>query len=875
MINWPSIEITPFRVIGSIVVVLSTLLFALQLPPPPSPGAIGPYLNGVFPEEAPGGNWGIENIMPSTFFYDPVRILPWPGEEGTLLIECKVGEVWLVKPEEQSRELVLDIKSQVYAGGEPGMVGMALHPRFGEANAPAQQKIYVFYRTKPNPTQNSELGYNILSSFDWNATRQQFDADSEEVLIQQYDRMSWHNGGGMFFGNDGFLYLSVGDEGTPSVLESTQRLDGGLFSGVLRIDVDNDPTRSHPIRRQPIALGDPPADWPSTFTQGYGIPDDNPWLDSQGGILEEFYAIGVRSPYSMYYDVETDRIWLNDVGSDKREEVNTVEKGDNLQWPYLEGSRPSDTYERPVEVIGEEKPAFFEYERSVGTCIVGGSVYRGSRFPGLNGKVLFADWSTDKIFALNSTTSVEPDLELLRPNLWSEAINDLDNPSVTGIYPQPDGHIYITLMGGDGWGLDNGKIVRLQQEATIAEPPSRLSDLGAFTDLSTLTPVQGFIPYSVNAPLWSDRAEKYRWMAIPNDGDFDSAEERIVFQEEGAWRFPEGTVFIKHFELPTNTASADNSRRLETRFFIIGEGGQGYGLTYKWNEEGTEAFLLGGGTATEIPVSDTDGLIYKQLWDYPSRDQCLQCHNANAGYVLGLKTHQLNGQQYYANLGRTDNQLDYLNRLGVFTGQIGHSSRYHRSFPLSNEQVDLGVRIRSYWDSNCATCHQPGGLNNIDMDLRFETPLKLRDILDAPTQSLASSRLHPIVEPGNHSLSELWVRDASTATNKMPPLARNLIDEHYIDKLAEWIDGLPIDDMQSDENLIFPNPAVSWLNVRIQDDWDLPVQYRITDMSGYQRQEGISATYELQLSMSELNAGIYVLDLWTVAKREQLKFVVQ
>ena len=96
-------------------------------------------------------------------------------------------------------------------------------------------------------------------------------------------------------------------------MTSTQRLDLSLFSGIIRIDVDNDPTRSHPIRRQPNAIWE--SEWKSTdfednYSQGYSIPNDNPWLSPDGSHLEEFYAIGVRSPYSTYYDTMEDEIWL-------------------------------------------------------------------------------------------------------------------------------------------------------------------------------------------------------------------------------------------------------------------------------------------------------------------------------------------------------------------------------------------------------------------------------------------------------------------------------------------------------------------------------------------------------------------------------------
>ncbi|MEL7251509.1 MAG: PQQ-dependent sugar dehydrogenase [Bacteroidota bacterium] len=840
---------------------------------PPPPGAIGPYLNGAFPAEAPGSAWELEEVMPGTYFFDPTRILEWPGSDD-LLVLCKPGELWRVSLEQQTRELVLDIKDITFAKGEPGAIGVALHPSFGDPASPEQQKVYLFYRTKPNPTVFSERGYNRLSAFSWDEVAGTFDPASEEVLIQQYDRWSWHGGGGMFFGKDGFLYLSLGDEGAGEFEEvSTQSLSRGFFSAVLRIDVDNDPSRSHPIRRQPLPNANPPSSWPATFSQGYSIPNDNPWQDPDGGLLEEFYALGARSPYSMTQDVETDRIWLVDVGSDKREELNIVERGDNLQWPYREGTRPSDVHEKPAALIGQDKGPFFEYDRSVGFCMIGGNVYRGSRYPELNGKYLLADWTADKVMALTNTTPNESTtMEVLIGSFNGQPVEDLENAAVTGVHPLSDGHVLFTIMGGDGHGLDPGKILRLKRRVDVPEPPSRLSELGAFTDLVNLEPVPGLIPYQVNAPLWSDRAEKQRWMALPNDGTYDEEWEQIGFKPTGSWQFPEGTVFVKQFNLPTTTNGP--TVRLETRFFILGAEGRAYGLTYKWNEEGTEAFLLGGGTSREVTHYEDNTLVFEQQWSFPSREQCLSCHNQQAGLVLGVKTHQLNGDMTYPNTGRTQNQLDYLNQLVIFKEDIGQGKQYHRSYPLYDEEISLETRIRSYWDSNCAPCHRPGGVNGVELDLRFETPVKMKNIIQAPTLSINSSGDNTIVEPGDFEGSELWVRDASTSENQMPPLARSIVDEDYINALAEWIGKLTLEQTQVEGSIVFPNPSYGMLNVKVNPNWSDPFGLRVVNMKGQIVYEQQLENHNSQLFLYDLLPGTYYLILSAEGQEESKQIII-
>ncbi|MEO1258373.1 MAG: PQQ-dependent sugar dehydrogenase [Bacteroidota bacterium] len=856
------------------VILIVVCSFSIELPFAPPPAPIGPYLNGIFPDATPGGTWELEDPLSDFEFIAPLRIHPLPGSSDLLLL-CKIGEIWRISLENQTRELILDIKDRCFKKGEGGSVGMALHPEFGNPAAPDKQLLFLFYRTKPEPDVWNEQGFNRLSKFTWDPAAEKFSEDSEQILFQQFDRMTWHNGGGMFFGPDDFLYMTLGDEGdTSHIAASTQRLDGGFFSGIIRIDVDKDPTRSHPIRRQPLANAAPPAGWGETYSQDYFIPNDNPWLSPDSSHLEEFFAIGTRSPYGMYYDEENQQIWVTDVGSSKAEEINIVEKGDNLQWPFVEGVLESTKFDRPSDVIGAEKSVFAWYDRNThGSCIIGGEIYRGTLFPELNGKFLFADWMTDKLMALNSTSSNEmPEIEILIPNIGSQPEIVPDNPGIAGIFPQPDGEVLITVMSQDV--LSPGKILLLKRNADVPEPPSALSELGVFEDLASLTLAPGIIPYGVNSPLWSDRAIKKRWIALPNDGIFDSSDEQIEFSKTSEWKFPEGTVFIKHFELPLSEDAASETSRLETRFFIIGKHGKGYGLTYKWNEEGTDAFLLGGGTSKEFDIYENGTYSFTQTWNYPSRDQCLTCHTPNAKYVLGVNTHQLNGEIFYPEANREINQLEYLKQYNVFRQDPGNINDLPKSAPIHDESRNLDDRIKSYLDANCSSCHRPDGINTVNMDFRYSTPFKLKNLISAPTQSEASNQNLLIVEPGSHLNSELWIRDASLAENRMPPLAHNLIDEEYIDALVEWIDELPEDAGIFTDLLLYPNPTQGRLNIRLNDDWMPPYRISIHDGKGTLLYQEITSAKSTAIDFSDHPAGTYFLSVGDGGNNETEKFIV-
>ncbi|WP_289644872.1 hypothetical protein [Maribacter aestuarii] len=186
--------------------------------------------------------------------------------------------------------------------------------------------------------------------------------------------------------------------------------------------------------------------------------------------------------------------------------------------------------------------------------------------------------------------------------------------------------------------------------------PALLSQTGAFSDLASLTASDGVVPYEMIEPFWSDGASKSRWMAVPNDGTHDTADEQVVFSDTEAWDFPRGSVLIKHFEL--------GGKRLETRFEVKGDDDVYYYLTYKWNAAQTDAELLVGSLDEDV---DVDGTV--QSWHYPSRAECVSCHFPQNGGVLGPKTRNLNKTITYPG-GVSANQLANLSEMGIIAENI-------------------------------------------------------------------------------------------------------------------------------------------------------------------------------------------------------------
>lgn len=324
-------------------------------------------------------------------------------------------------------------------------------------------------------------------------------------------------------------------------------------------------------------------------------------------------------------------------------------------------------------------------------------------------------------------------------------------------------------------------------------PPSTLSGTGVFTNLATLTPRAGLIPYDVNTPLWTDGAEKKRWIAVPNDGVADKAGEKINFDAEDSWFFPKGTVIVKQFDLPVDETNPTVLRRVETRFLVHGDDGAWFGFTYKWRADGTDADLLYAGDSASISITQAGGGTRLQTWDFPSRSDCLACHNGNAGRVLGLRTHQINRNLTYPATGRSDNQLRTLNHLGLFSPALDEAaiSGYLKSVPITDASASLETKVRSYLDSNCSHCHQPGNLA-VNMDARFTTPLAQQQLINAPVLYDLGVAGAKVLAPQSISQSILHHRLSVTGLHQMPPIGRNTVDTAAVNLLVSYINSLPV-----------------------------------------------------------------------------------
>lgn len=749
---------------------------------------IGPYFGGVFPQASPDApkKWIVEDAFPSLSFIDPLWLTEIPGTQQFLIV-TKSGQFFRFSKAktttQQQVTRVLDISSRVQLSEDQGAYSLAFHPQFGVANSPNTNSVFICYSYKPISGSNTpDRSMWRVSKFQWIQSSGTIDSTSEQVLIQQYDPHRWHNGGALHFDKHGFLLIVCGDGGgADNEFSKSQKINQEFFGGVLRIDVNNDPHKSKPIEKQPSNLNIPPL-FPNNHTAGYSIPKDNPWVGlNHGGslVLEEYYAFGLRSPHGAHYDSESDDMWIGDVGQILREELNRVTKGGNYQWPVREGLELNPWRNASLLDVGTSTPPAYSYGRALGGCIIGGPMYRGTKWSSeLGGKVLFGDNLRGTI----STYTPDGQVEQLIGYMGGTFYNGLSNFATDS-----EGDVFLLKLNGQN--REGGKILKLEKEGNLVEPPQFLSQTGLFSDIASLTPSRHLVSYDVGSPLWSDGADKKRWFVLPSSGPQLEIQSKITTNVSGNWKFPAGSLLVKHFEIATNINEPNSIKRLETRIFVIAADGNRYGLTYKWNAAGTDAELLPGGATETFDITDDQGQTRPLTWNYPSRSDCMQCHTPGRGDALGARTHQLNIDIPDLITGQPISQLTKLQP--YLSGNLSILERAQSSRPLDDETAPVELRIRSYLDSNCSHCHSPeGGVGFFDA--RLTTPLTLQNLIDV--MATGHNNTNPnarYIKPGDSSLSLIHSRLASTTPGiAMPPLGRETADPLAVSLISRYINDL-------------------------------------------------------------------------------------
>jgi hypothetical protein len=385
----------------------------------------------------------------------PVFVVESPDNSGRLFIVDQSGQIYIVKDGERLAQPFLDISGKVIARqsaqDERGLLGLAFHPQFG-----SNGRFFVFYSGALSA--DGPVGWdhtNYVAEYSVMVGGDQANDASERILLAVDHPQANHNAGTIAFGNDGYLYISLGDGGGANDTDeghveggNGQDITQNLLGSILRIDVDN--------------------------TEDYGIPTDNPFVNVDG--FDEIFAFGLRNPYRFCFDPEGNII-VADAGQDLYEEINVIEKGGNYGWNIKEGAHcfdPNNPGTSPTSCASEDafgnplKDPVIEFKNSstfsdgLGNVSIGGFVYEGDDEPDLTGKYIFGvltqspDGMNGAVFAADRTGATWNYEKLSISNTTGNELEEF----VLGFGQDNSGEVYVLTSAG---AENSGKVYRINE----------------------------------------------------------------------------------------------------------------------------------------------------------------------------------------------------------------------------------------------------------------------------------------------------------------------------------------------------------------------------------------------------------------------------
>ncbi|HEY1534739.1 MAG TPA: hypothetical protein VGF76_11990 [Polyangiaceae bacterium] len=320
----------------------------------------------------------------------------------------------------------------------------------------------------------------------------------------------------------------------------------------------------------------------------------------------------------------------------------------------------------------------------------------------------------------------------------------------------------------------------------IDAPFSKLSQTGCMDATDPTKLAARVIPYEVNSPLWSDSADKLRGMVVPAGKTvhvLDCALEPESCSQgpadTGKWVFPVGTVMVKSFLF--------DGKLVETRLFVRHDEQTWVGYSYQWDEAQTDATLVP--DQRRAVMFDTGSRTVP--WNYPSRTDCMKCHNSEGGSTLGPETRQMN------RVVNGSNQLDQLASLGLFDRppaspyQAALVTPYPGQLGSPPASATRGDKARSYLSANCAFCHRPDG-DFPNLDLRFDTAFEDMHLCNvAPEKGDVGVPTATNLTPGDPMHSITWLRmNALPNEGRMPQIGTYQIDNDGVQLIGDWISAI-------------------------------------------------------------------------------------
>jgi glucose/arabinose dehydrogenase len=371
--------------------------------PSPNPTAEPPVASCAAGEPVPG----IPELRArriASGFASPLDLQAAPGDVERLYVVEQGGRIEIVREGAVQPEPFLDISDRTRGGGERGLLGLAFHPEFASSG-----RFFVNY-TRPN-------GATIIAEFRA-SSGDRADPATERQLLVVPQPFSNHNGGALTFGDDGLLYIALGDGGSGGDPLGNGQFLGTLLGKILRIDVDSEVP--------------------------YAVPADNPFVSTPGA-EPEIWAYGLRNPFRMSFDRATGNLYIGDVGQSRREEIDvglaSRGGGENYGWNVTEGTlcfNPGSG----CRTTGITLPVL-EYGHGDGCSVTGGVVYAGCRMPDLVGTYFYGDFCTAFVRSFRLVDGAATD----RRDWTAELGGNISR--ITGFGTDAEGEVYIVDFDGE------------------------------------------------------------------------------------------------------------------------------------------------------------------------------------------------------------------------------------------------------------------------------------------------------------------------------------------------------------------------------------------------------------------------------------------
>ena len=296
-------------------------------------------------------------------------------------------------------------------------------------------------------------------------------------------------------------------------------------------------------------------------------------------------------------------------------------------------------------------------------------------------------------------------------------------------------------------------------------------------------PAEGVIPYDLNSALFSDYAEKFRFMKLPPGT-------HAAYHDADAFEFPIGTVIAKTFAYARDVRDPSKGRRLiETR--ILKRDIDGWvALPYVWNAAQTEATLDVAGDTVDVSWTHADGRARTNNYIIPNVNQCKGCHKSGEIMTpIGPRARHLNRDFAYRE-GR-ENQLAHWSRLGALEGAPVPDRAPRLAAWDDPESGPLDDRACAWLEINCAHRHNPAGparSTGLDLMASQHNPAAFGVNKPPVAAGIGSGGLSYDIVPGQPDRSILAYRIASTHPGvMMPELGKRLVHDEGVSLVREWI----------------------------------------------------------------------------------------